>query len=91
MKVEYITFNGGELCLPVDALEACYHQGSCDSDVEFWENQIDWENQTMNADAIRAELDEYGAWDENELKNDHENRLRILWIAAGNYHDMKGA
>lgn len=36
------------------------------------------------ADKIRAELKEYGAWDETELADDEANRLRIVWIAAGN-------
>lgn len=33
-------------------------------------------------DDIRAELQEYGAWDEKELADDEANRERILWCAA---------
>lgn len=31
---------------------------------------------------IRDCLREYGAWNAEELQDDYENRLRILWIAA---------
>lgn len=36
---------------------------------------------------IADELQEYGAWDEDELKDHAENRLRIVWIAAGDIMD----
>ena len=86
-KSIYISFNHGELCLPVQALEDCHHQGACDDDVEHWHGQIDWSEQTMDADAIRSELAEDGAWDDEQLANDTDNQERILWIAAGNYQE----
>jgi len=36
---------------------------------------------------IAAELQKYGAWDEEELKDDDLNRKRILWIACGYIRD----
>ena len=87
VKTEYVSFNYGELKLPVSALEDCSHQGRCDEDCEYWVDEIDWDAQTMDANAIRKELSEYGAWDDAELLDDDENRLRILWIAAGNYQE----
>lgn len=39
------------------------------------------------ADTIRAELSEYGAWDDDDLANDDDNLARIVWIAAGNIVD----
>jgi len=41
----------------------------------------------IGPDAIRAELAEYGAWDDAELSDDAENRERIVWIAAGNIQE----
>lgn len=90
---KYIAFNRGELCLPVQALEDCHHQGACDDDVAFWHGQIDWAAQTMTADDIRAELAEHGAggygvsWDDEELTNVEDNQKYILWIAAANYQE----
>ncbi len=34
-------------------------------------------------DALRAELREYGAWDDEQLADDAANWDRIVWIAAG--------
>lgn len=38
----------------------------------------------IGADAIRDELNGYGAWDDEELADDAANRARIVWIAGGN-------
>lgn len=42
----------------------------------------------INANDIRAELKEYGAWDSNELQDSNQNLQRILWIAGGNIKDI---
>jgi len=42
---------------------------------------------TIGPDSIRDELREYGAWDESELSDDEENRLRIVWMAGGNIQE----
>ena len=88
MEYQYVPFNYGELRLPLEALLACHHQGACDDDVEAWTQAIDWASQSMTADDIRKELYEYGAWNDDELADDEANRLRILWIAAGNYQEQ---
>lgn len=84
MKTAY--FNRFEISLSDDCVEACSHSGSCDADVDFWFNKI-----TIDASDkdIRAELKEYGAWDDEELKDNILNRKRILWLAAGNINDDK--
>lgn len=87
MKKEFVSFNYGELELPVQALEECHHQGRCDADVDHWHSQIDWGSQSMDAEAIRKELYEYGAWDDEQLSDVIENQKRILWIAAGNWQE----
>ena len=38
----------------------------------------------IDPELIRAELREYGAWEDEDLADDQGNRLRILWIAGGN-------
>jgi len=64
----------------------CSHQGNCDEDVEelIKDPDILAQIERIGPDDIREELAEYGAWDEEELADDEENALRILWIAAGN-------
>lgn len=38
----------------------------------------------LSPDDIRSELENYGAWDDDELADDEANKQRILWIAGGN-------
>lgn len=59
---------------------------SCDSDVESLVNnpKIRRQLDKIPAEKIRAELKEYGAWDETELADHEENKRRVVWLAAGN-------
>jgi len=45
---------------------------------------VEW---LADADAIRDDLGEYGAWDADELADDAANRERALWLAAGAFSD----
>ena len=87
-ECDYVYFNYGDLCLPIEALHKCYHSGSCNNDVNFWVDLIDWNDQNMSDEKIKIELSEFGAWSEEELNNIEENRKHILWIASGNYKDQ---
>ncbi len=61
------------------------HQGACEDDVKsLLSGRVGKQFSKIDADAIRAELKEYGAWDEEELADDEQNQVRITWIAAGN-------
>ena len=81
-------FNRFTIEMPQEAAEACSHQGACDEDVAWWAPRI-----TRPAEAtpkrLRAELNEYGAWEDDELADDDVNWLRIVWIAAGNIKEEK--
>lgn len=82
----YASFNRFELKMTKGHALQGSHQGQCYpdvvnlSEVPYIRRQLD----KINPDDIRAELKEYGAWDEVELSNNEENRYRIVWIAAGN-------
>lgn len=71
-----------------DALDGS-HPGPCDDDiaalleVPYIRRQIN----KLNPEDVRAELNEYGAWDENELEDNNANRARILWIACGDIRE----
>ncbi len=66
--------------------ESASHQGQCDEDVAALvavtaiRRQLD----KIGPDAIRAELEECGAWDAEELADEAQNRQRLVWIAAVN-------
>lgn len=85
----YATFERFELRLTKEQALTGSHPGPCDEDitellkVPAIRRQLD----KIPADTIKAELKEYGAWDEQELSSDEDNRARILWIACGNIRE----
>ena len=77
--------------LPGQCVLDCSHSGDCIADVTAWEDKIRTQIETDNfpnkptPDKIRAELQEYGAWDETELADDAANfPRRLIWSAANN-------
>ena len=79
-------FERFELALPDQAVADCSHQGACDDDVEYWARKLE-RPAALTAEAVAAELREYGAWDDEELADDEANWRRIIWIAAGNIRE----
>ena len=65
------------------------HPGPCDEDIKYLLTlpKIKAQFKKIDSDSIRKELAEYGAWDEEELKDDTTNQSRILWIACGNIRE----
>lgn len=65
------------------------HQGQCDADitdlltVPTIQRQLD----KISPELLREELKEYGAWEEEELKDYEQNKARILWLACGDIAD----
>lgn len=82
----YAIFNRFEIELPKQTVVDCCHSGQCLEDVQYWASRIKRPD-TITPEKLRAELKEYGAWDEHELSNDSDNWERIIWIAAGNIQD----
>ena len=72
-----------------EAARDCSHSGACDDDIAHWAIKI---NRPVECtpEALRAELREYGAWDDEQLADDGDNWERIVWIAAGNINDEIG-
>ncbi len=86
----WASFNSFELRLPGQAVMDIHQQGDNMPAVKRWAGKIraqvkadNFTNKPTPA-KIRAELAEYGAWDERELKDDAANWLRIVWCAAHN-------
>ena len=85
----YATFNRFELKLTKEQALSGSHQGACDEDiaellkVPAIRRQLD----KIPPDTIKAELSEYGAWDDTELANVDDNRARILWVACGDIRE----
>lgn len=75
---------GLEIEMTVEQALDASHRGQCDDDVAalLRHPEIAAQFDAMSPDEIRAALKEYGAWDDEQLADDHENRLRALWSAA---------
>ena len=71
--------------MPFEAVGDCSHQGDCQPEVRDWLPRLDLSN--VKPDDLRAELAEYGAWEEDELQEHQTNLERIIWIAAGNIRE----
>lgn len=86
-RMEEAHFDRFSLSLPIACVRDCSRPGPVDDAVAFWagSRSIDWSG--ISEKDIRAELKETGAWDEEELRDDEENRRRILWLAAGRIND----
>jgi hypothetical protein len=80
-------FNRFEITLPGQAVIDCSRSGPVDDAVAYWAPRIPNE---VDPAAIRAELTEYGTWDDIELSDDAENWARLVWIAAGNISEDNG-
>ena len=83
--MSYATFVRFEIIMDEDTARACSQPGrdaAEDVDAALRVPMIEAQLDAIPADAIRAELREYGAWDDAELADDAENRKRIVWIAA---------
>lgn len=61
------------------------HSGQCVDDIAYLRTipRIRRQLDKIDPEALRKELKEYGAWDENELSDHDANLSRILWIACG--------
>ena len=83
----YASFNYiGEIELTKKQAEKGSHSGQCDNDIAELKQVPKIKKQLAVIDAIQLknELKEYGAWDDEDLKDHEENLTRILWLACSN-------
>jgi len=84
MKDAY--FDSFTITLPDQAIEDMSRPGEqADDAVAHWQPRIDLTG-IDDAD-LRSELAEYGAWDDAQLADRHDNEQRILWVAAYNIRE----
>jgi len=84
-------FNRFEIKMTMAQAHTGSHPGACDNDVEYLLTipVIQRELRRIPDGKLADELDEYGAWDDEQLKDRKENEKRIVWIAAGNITEME--
>lgn len=81
----------GSIELPTHVVSMCHHTGDCENDCiqAMLLPEVKAELSEIDAEQLRKELREYGAWDDDELQDHQQNLIRILWIAAGDIQDGK--
>lgn len=89
--VRWFTTSSGriELQMSLQEAESGGHQGQCDEGVEALskEPHIAAQLAEIDSDLLRAELKEYGAWEDPELEDHETNLQRLLWLACGDIRD----
>ena len=87
----YFTSNTPSVALKLSVADAEYgsHAGNCDQEIADLRAmpKIKRQLDKIPADNLRAELGDYGAWDDTELADHDENLSRILWIACGDIRE----
>lgn len=87
----YYTSGSGRIELQITKKQAEIgsHSGSCDNDIAYLRTlpAIKRQLAKLDAETLKNELAEYGAWDDNDLANYDENLTRILWIACGDIQE----
>lgn len=70
------------LTITLDDAQSCSHSGPCDANVEYLQRSITDQTDRWDPEELAAELDEYGAWDAEELQDHEANVTRMVWIAC---------
>lgn len=85
----FVAFNRFELQVTKKQALIGSHQGPCDEDIKnlLTLPAIKKQFKKIDPEKIKAELKEYGGWDDTELNNVEDNQARILWIACGNVNE----
>lgn len=88
----FAVFDDFDLKITKDQAIMGSHSGSCDDDINGLLSipSIKRQFKKIDPESIRSQLRGYGAWDEEELKDDKRNQARILWIACGDIREEKG-
>lgn len=68
----------------------CSRSGNNEYSVNYYTNLPKYRKQLLKLDKeqVRQELNDLGAWEDNELENHEDNLQRLFWLACGNIMDM---
>ena len=83
--------SSGRIELRLTKIEAATgsHSGSCDSDVAYLRTvpRIRRQLDRIDPALLARELQEFGCWSDEDLRDHSANLNRILWIACGDITD----
>ena len=80
----WASFNRFELNITKAQVLATWHPGAMDDDIAALAKVpgISRQLKKLDPEQVRAELAEYGAWNEEELQDHAQNLQRVLWIGV---------
>ena len=80
-----------QLQLTLKQAKSASHSGQCDADVQALSEvpAVARQLRKVDAEVLRTELRECGAWDAEELADHDQNIQRLLWIAAGDISERR--
>ena len=84
-------FDRFEIRMTKKQANSASHSGSCDNDVAelLRVPAIVRQLEKIPSHLIAEELLQYGAWDDEDVKDTEANKARIIWIAAGDITEGK--
>ena len=80
----WTSFNRFELNITKAQVLATWHPGAMDDDIAALAKvpRIARQLKKLDPEQVRAELAEYGAWNEEELQDHAQNLQRVLWLGV---------
>ena len=80
----WTSFNRFELNITKAQVLGAYHSGAMDDDIAALSKipRIARQLKKLDPEQVRAELAEYGAWNEEELQDHAQNLQRVLWCGV---------
>jgi hypothetical protein len=72
---------------PREAIDDCSGEGDATEAVAYWVERLDFR---PDPEATRLTLKEYGAWCDEDLADDEENRHRLFWVMMGDFAEWDG-
>ena len=80
----WTSFNRFELNITKAQVLATWHPGAMDDDIAALSKVpgIARQLKKLDPEQVRAELAEYGAWNEEELQDHAQNLQRVLWLGV---------
>ena len=70
--------------LPPECVADCSSQGDCYDICQHWVDRLSFDGPPW---LFREYLKGFGAWDDSELCDHNENKIRVLWAWAGYVFD----
>ena len=68
----------------------CSQSGNNEYSVNYYMNLPKYRKQLLKLDKeqVKNELNDLGAWEDDELANHEDNLQRLFWVSCGNISDL---